>query len=182
MQERCAWANSDPMMRAYHDTEWGVAEYDSRALWEKLVLDGFQAGLSWSTILRKRDAFRRAFANFDPQVVAAFSAADVDRLLGDAGIIRSRSKIEAAIGNARAYLAIPDFSAFVWGMTGGQPIRNTWRDRGEVPAQTELSVQMSKALKQRGFKFVGPVIVYAWMQATGMVNDHVITCFRHGLP
>jgi DNA-3-methyladenine glycosylase I len=176
---RCSWAGDDPLMRAYHDEEWGVAEYDSRALWEKLILDGFQAGLSWSTILRKRAAFRTAFLNFDPARIAAFTKADVERLLGDRGIIRSRAKIEATIGNARAYLAIPDFSAFVWGFSGGEPIRNRWQDRSEVPAQTPLSHTISKALKQAGFKFVGPVIVYAWMQAIGMVDDHLVTCFRH---
>jgi DNA-3-methyladenine glycosylase I len=161
-------------MLAYHDAEWGVPEYDSRALWEKLMLDGFQAGLSWSIILRKRDAFRKAFKNFNPEKVARFSEADVTRLLGDAGIVRSRAKIEATIGGARAYLAIEDFSAFVWGMAGGKPIQN----RGEVLTQSPLSVEISKALKKRGFKFVGPVIVYAWMQAVGIVNDHAAGCFR----
>jgi DNA-3-methyladenine glycosylase I len=178
---RCSWAGEDPMMRAYHDEEWGVPEYDSRALWEKLILDGFQAGLSWSTILRKREAFRRAFLNFDPGKIAAFTATDIERLLADPSIIRSRSKIQASIGNARAFLAIPDFSAFVWSFSGGQPIRNRWQDRSEVPTQTPHSQAMSKALKQAGFKFVGPVIVYAWMQAIGMVDDHVTTCFRHGV-
>ncbi len=178
-QNRCSWAGQDPLMCAYHDEEWGVAEYDSRALWEKLILDGFQAGLSWSTILRKRDAFRRAFASFDPEKVAAFTQIDIERLLSDASIIRSRAKIEAAIGNARAYLAIADFSAFVWGFSDGRPTQNRWQDRSEVPTQTPLSHTISKALKQAGFKFVGPVIVYAWMQAIGMVDDHLVTCFRH---
>jgi DNA-3-methyladenine glycosylase I len=166
-------------MRAYHDEEWGVEERDSRALWEKLVLDGFQAGLSWAVILRKREAFRAAFAGFDPEVVAGFGEADVERLLGDAGIVRSRAKIEGAIGNARAYLAMrdagEDFSEFVWGMAGGRVIRGT----GVVPTKTPLSEALSVALKKRGFKFVGPVIVYAWMQAVGIVDDHAAGCFRH---
>jgi len=178
MPQRCAWPASDPMMLAYHDEEWGVPEYDSRALWEKLILDGFQAGLSWAIILRKREGFRKAFAGFDPEKVARFTEADVDRLVQDAGIIRSRSKIVAAIGNARAYLKMrdagEDFSAFVWGMAGGQPILNS----GPVPTKTPLSEQVSAALKKRGFKFVGPVIVYAWMQAVGIVNDHAADCFR----
>ncbi len=182
MIERCAWAGQYPLYQAYHDTEWGVPEYDSRALWEKLVLDGFQAGLSWITILRKREAFRAAFAGFDPDRVASFADVDVARLLADPGIVRSRAKIEATIGNARAYLAMrergEDFSSFVWGMVGGAPLQPD-RAVGTVPAQTELSIALSKALKQRGFKFVGPVIVYAWMEATGLVNDHVVTCFRH---
>jgi len=180
--QRCAWADNDPLMRAYHDQEWGVPEHDGRALWEKLMLDGFQAGLSWITILRKRDAFRQAFQGFDPQVIARFSAADVERLLADPGIVRSRAKIEATIGNARAYLAMAEageeFSAFVWGLAGGAPIRNDRQSMGEVPAKTPLSEQISAALKKRGFKFVGPVIVYAWMQAVGIVNDHAANCFR----
>jgi len=181
---RCAWAGNDPVYRAYHDTEWGVPEFDSRALWEKLILDGFQAGLAWITILRKREAFRHAFQGFDPEIVARFDEADVERLMLDAGIVRSRSKILAAIGGAHAYLKMresgEDFSAFVWDSVGGKPIVNSWRDGTEVPAQTPLSEAMSKALKQRGFKFVGPVIVYAWMQACGVVDDHVAGCFRHG--
>ena len=179
---RCRWARSDPLLAAYHDAEWGVPEYDSRALWEKLMLDGFQAGLAWITILRKRDAFRKAFKGFVPEKVARFTADDVERLMQDAGIVRSRTKIEAAIGNARAYLAMQaageDFSAFVWGMAGGKPIAN---ETGKVPTQTPLSEEISKALKKRGFKFVGPVIVYAWMQATGIVDDHAPDCHRHGL-
>jgi DNA-3-methyladenine glycosylase I len=176
--QRCSWAGNDPLMVGYHDTEWGLPEFDSRALWEKLMLDGFQAGLSWSIILRKRDAFRKAFKNFDPQKVARFGDADVTRLLQDAGIVRSRAKIEATIGGARAYLAMQDagedFSAFVWGLAGGKPIQN----RGEILTKTPLSEEFSKVLKQRGFKFVGPVIVYAWMQAVGIVNDHSSICFR----
>jgi DNA-3-methyladenine glycosylase I len=180
---RCAWARGDALLRRYHDTEWGVPEHDSRALWEKLILDGFQAGLSWLTILRKRDAFRSAFKGFDPEVVARFDQDDVARLMADAGIVRSRSKIEATIGNARAYLAMreagEDFSGFIWTMAGGQPIKNAWKGAHEVPTQTELSVEMSAALKKRGFKFVGPVIVYAWLQATGVIDDHAVDCFRH---
>lgn len=176
---RCAWADNDPQMRAYHDAEWGVPEHDSRALWEKLMLDGFQAGLAWITILRKRDAFRELFAGFDPAVVARFGEADIERLLGDARIIRSRAKIEATIGNARAYLAMrdasEDFSDFIWGMAGGAVIHG---DGVHIPAKTALSEEVSKALKKRGFKFVGPVIVYAWMQAVGIVNDHGAGCFR----
>jgi DNA-3-methyladenine glycosylase I len=158
--------------------EWGVPEYDSRKLWEKLMLDGFQAGLSWITILRKRDAFRKAFKGFDPEKVARFREEDLARLLENPGIVRSRSKIGATIAGARAFLSMKetgvDFSAFVWGIAGGKPIQNT----GPVAAKTPLSEQLSKALKERGFKFVGPVIVYAWMQATGIVNDHAPGCFR----
>jgi len=177
--QRCAWADNDPLMRAYHDAEWGVPERDSRALWEKLMLDGFQAGLAWITILRKRDAFREVFKGFDPEIVARFDEADIARLLSDARIIRSRAKIEATIGNARAFLAMreagEDFSDFVWGMAGGEPILG---DGVHIPAKAPLSEAMSVALKKRGFKFVGPVIVYAWMQATGLVNDHSRDCFR----
>ncbi len=165
-------------MIAYHDAEWGVPERDSRALWEKLILDGFQAGLSWSIILRKRDAFRKAFKGFDPVKVSRFTDADVERLLENEGIVRSRAKILAAIGNARAYLAMQkageDFSTYVWTMAGGHAIQNT----GPVPTRSALSEEMSKALKKRGFKFVGPVIVYAWLQATGVINDHAPKCFR----
>jgi DNA-3-methyladenine glycosylase I len=186
MPHRCAWAEHDPLLQAYHDEEWGVPERDGRALWEKLMLDGFQAGLSWITILRKRDAFRQAFQGFDPAIVARFGAEDIARLLADPGIVRSRAKIEATIGNARAYLAMAqageDFSAFVWAMAGGAPIRNTWQSMSDLPAKTPLSEEISAALKKRGFKFVGPVIVYAWMQATGIVNDHVVGCFRRGIP
>ncbi len=180
---RCAWAGSDPLYCRYHDEEWGVPERDSRALWEKLVLDGFQAGLAWITILRKREAFRAAFAQFDPEIVARFGQADRDRLMGDAGIVRSRAKIEASIGGAQAYLKMrdtgEDFSAFVWSFVDDTPIQNNWPRQEDVPAQTPLSAELSKALRARGFRFVGPVIVYAWMQATGLVNDHVLGCFRH---
>jgi DNA-3-methyladenine glycosylase I len=181
-QHRCAWAANDVLMAAYHDDEWGYPEHDSRALWEKLILDGFQAGLSWITILRKRDGFRRAFEGFDPEVIARYGPADVERLLADPGIIRSRAKIEATISNARTYLdmraAGEDFSELLWGLAGGQTLRNEWTETSQIPAQSPASVEISKALKKRGFKFVGPVIVYAWMQAVGMVDDHLVTCFR----
>ena len=176
--QRCSWAGSDPGMQAYHDEEWGVPEFDSRALWEKLMLDGFQAGLSWSTILRKREAFRKAFKGFDPRKVARFTEKDVLRLLEDPGIVRSRAKIEATINGARIYLAMQndgeDFASFIWTLAGGKPILNS----GPLPAKSPLSEEISKVLKKRGFKFVGPVIVYAWMQAAGIVNDHSADCFR----
>ncbi len=176
---RCSWAVSDPMMRAYHDEEWGVPIHDSCLLWETLMLEGFQAGLSWSIILRRREAFRAAFQGFDPEVVARFDESDIARLVADPGIIRHRAKIEATIGGARAYLAMQeageDFSAFAWSFVDGKPLKN---ETGELPAQTPLSVEISKALKKRGFKFVGPVIVYAWMQAVGLVDDHDPACFR----
>jgi DNA-3-methyladenine glycosylase I len=183
-QGRCGWASpGNALYVAYHDEEWGVPEYDSRALWEKLVLDGFQAGLAWITILGKREAFRAAFANFDPEVVAGFGEADRARLMADAGIIRSNAKIDAAISGARIYLDMrergEDFSQFLWDFTGGRPIDNAWASLAEVPAQTPLAVEVAKALKAKGFKFCGPVITYAFMQAVGMVNDHVTGCFRH---
>ena len=179
MTARCAWANGDPLLAAYHDAEWGVPIRDSRELWETLMLEGFQAGLSWLVVLRRRDGFRRAFRDFDPEAVARFTEADIDRLMADPGIIRARAKIAATIGNARAFLAMrdagKDFSEFAWSMVGDAPIRGD----GHVQASTPLSLSMSKALKQRGFKFVGPVIVHAWMQAVGMVDDHAPVCFRH---
>jgi DNA-3-methyladenine glycosylase I len=175
---RCSWAGNDPVYIAYHDTEWGVPQFDSRMLWEMLMLEGFQAGLSWITILRKRDAFRKAFKNFDPRKVARFTEADIQRLLQDPGIVRSRAKIEATIEGARIYLAMQeagdDFSKFAWAFVNGKPIQNM----GPIPASTALSEEISKVLKKRGFKFVGPTIVYAWMQAVGMVNDHAPDCFR----
>ncbi|WP_159996372.1 DNA-3-methyladenine glycosylase I [Roseomonas sp. 18066] len=175
---RCRWANGDALMQQYHDQEWGVPLRDSRALWEMLMLEGFQAGLSWITILRRREGFRAAFRDFDPVAVAAFGPADVDRLMGDAGIIRARAKIEATIGNARAYLAMQaagdDFGEFAWGFVDGVPLVG---DGVALPAKTPLSEAMSVALKKRGFKFVGPVIVYAWMQAVGLVDDHAEDCF-----
>lgn len=175
---RCKWAGSDALMRSYHDEEWGVPEHDSRTLWELLMLEGFQAGLSWITVLRKRDAFRKAFKGFEPAKVARFTEADIERLLQDAGIIRSRAKIEATIKGAQIFLEMKksgeDFGAWLWGMVGDKPILL----EGPVPAQTPLAAEMSKALKKRGFKFVGPVIVYAFMQAAGMTNDHGPECFR----
>lgn len=177
--KRCRWAEGDPLMAAYHDAEWGVPVRNSRLLWEMLMLEGFQAGLSWSIILKRRDGFRAAFANWDPAKVAAFGAAEVERLMADPGIIRARAKIEAAIANARAYLAFAergeDFGSWAWDLAGGAPVKG---DGVTVPAKTATSEAISKALKKRGFKFVGPVIVYAWMQAVGMVNDHAKGCFR----
>ncbi len=183
-EARCAWANpADALYLAYHDTEWGVPEYDSRALWEKLVLDGFQAGLAWITILKKREALRRAFAGFDPEAVARFDDADRARLMADEGIIRSGAKIDAAIRGARIFLTMreagEDFSGWLWDLAGGAPVQNSWSGIGEVPAATPTSIAMAKALKARGFSFCGPVITYAFMQAVGMVNDHVADCFRH---
>ncbi|WP_454690138.1 DNA-3-methyladenine glycosylase I [Achromobacter aloeverae] len=176
---RCAWAGEDARMRAYHDDEWGVPEHDSRALWEKLMLDGFQAGLSWRTILHKRDALRKAFAGFDPAKVARFTGKDVERLMQDAGIVRSRAKIEATIRGAQVYLEMAkngeDFAEFCWSFTGGKPVRT---DGGPRVASSPVSEHISKELKRRGFKFVGPVIVYAWMQAVGIIDDHDLACFR----
>jgi DNA-3-methyladenine glycosylase I len=173
----------DPLYEAYHDLEWGVPERDPEALWAKLVLDGFQAGLSWITILRKCEAFRAAFAGFDPEAVARFGEADRARLLADPGIVRSAAKIDSAIRGARLFLnmreAGEDFSEFLWGFVGGAPIQNAWTGDGDVPAQTAQSEQMCKALKAKGFNFCGPVIVYAFMQAVGMVNDHTTSCHRH---
>ena len=180
---RCAWSESDDLMRNYHDVEWGVPVRDSRELWEMLQLEGFQAGLSWRTILSRREAFRKAFRGFQPEIVARFGAKEVERLMQDEGIIRARAKIEATIGNARVYLEMKkageEFAGFVWDFVGGKPIQNRLRDAGDVPAKTELSEALSSALKKRGFKFVGPVITYAWMEALGLVNDHVVSCFRH---
>ena len=181
-RQRCLWCGTDPDYVAYHDTEWGVPEYESRALWEKLVLDGFQAGLAWITILRKRDAFRAAFEGFDPNVIATWGARDVDRLLQNPGIVRHRGKIEAAIGNARAWQEMEargGFDAFVWEYFDGKPLRNTFRLQSEVPPKTPPSERMSKDMKKAGVKFCGPTIVYAWLEATGVVNDHLVTCFRH---
>jgi DNA-3-methyladenine glycosylase I len=181
---RCAWPGSDPLYLAYHDTEWGVPERDSRALYEKLVLDGFQAGLSWITILRKRENFRKAFHGFAPEKVARYGARDIDRLLKDEGIIRSRAKIEAAIKGAQLWLEIEGkapggFAELIWRHVDGKPQVNHFKTMAQVPAETEMSQALSKDLKQRGFKFCGPVISYAFAQATGMVNDHITPCFRH---
>jgi DNA-3-methyladenine glycosylase I len=182
MTSRCAWCGTDPLYVAYHDTEWGVPEHDGRALWEKLVLDGFQAGLAWITILRKREAFRQEFDGFDPERVAGWDAARIDRALQNPGIIRHRGKIESAVKGAQRFLEIEaqeGFAPFLWSFVGGSPIQNHFASMAEVPAATAESTAMSKALKRRGFTFCGPVITYAFMQATGMVNDHVTTCHRH---
>ena len=182
MEGRCDWCGDDPLYCAYHDTEWGVPEYDSKALWAKLVLDGFQAGLAWITILRKRDAFYAGFAGLDPDKVAEFGPGDVERLVNDAGIIRHRGKIEATISNARAWQAIEaeqGFSNYLWAFVDGKPLQNRFASMSDVPAETELSKIVSKDLRKRGFKFCGPTIVYAFMQAVGMINDHLVTCPRH---
>ncbi len=180
---RCRWhgLTGTPIYEAYHDTEWGVPEYDSRGLWEKLVLDGFQAGLSWITILKKREAFRAAFDNFDPEKVARYGEADRARLMADAGIVRSNAKIDAAISGARIYLDMrergEDFSKFLWDFTDGKPLQPNFES--SIPPQTPLGADMAKALKSKGFKFCGPVIVYAFMEAVGITNDHLTCCFRH---
>jgi len=181
--KRCPWPGSDPLYIAYHDEEWGVPEHDDRALYEKLVLDGFQAGLSWITILRKREAFRRAFDGFEPEKIARYPQKKVAALMQDQGIVRNRMKIEGAISSAQAWLDImetgPGFSTFLWDFVEGKPVVNRYKAIGQVPAETALSRAISKELKSRGFKFCGPTIVYAFMQATGMVNDHLTTCHRH---
>src|SRR5438094_848767 len=180
---RCPWPKLDPLYVAYHDGEWGVPEYDDRALYEKLVLDGFQAGLSWITILRKRENFRRAFHGFDPAKIARYGQRDVERLMQDQGIVRNRSKIEGSISSARAWLEVmergPGFSNMLWVFVDGRPRINRLRSIRQVPAETELSRKISKDLAGRGFKYCGPTIVYAFMQAVGMVNDHLVTCHRH---
>jgi len=179
---RCTWPGTDPQYLAYHDEEWGVPEWDSRALFEKLVLDGFQAGLAWITILRKREAFRKAFAGFDPDTIATWGASEVERLLQDPGIVRHRGKIEATITNARAWQRIEaeqGFSDFLWSYVGGAPLQNHWTAMNQVPASTQISERLSKDLKKAGFKFCGPTIVYAFMQAVGMVNDHLVGCPCH---
>ena len=181
-RERCGWVNDDPLYIAYHDEEWGVPVRDDRGLYEMLVLEGAQAGLSWYTILRKRAAYRRAFDGFDPERVAGYGESKVASLLADAGIVRNRLKVRAAIDNARAWMELRDagtgFSDFLWAFSGGAPVVNAWRRIEDVPSSTPVSEAMSKALERRGFRFVGPTICYALMQATGMVNDHVVTCSR----
>lgn len=182
MTERCAWCGTDPLYVAYHDHEWGVPERDPRALWEKLVLDGFQAGLSWITILRKRDAFREVFEGFDPERVARWGEPQIAAALQNPGIVRHRGKIEAAVKGARLFLEIEGaegFSPFIWSFTGGQVIQNDFASMAQVPAKTPASEAMAKALKKRGFNFCGPVITYAFMQACGLVNDHMTHCPRH---
>ena len=179
---RCTWAGSDPLYIRYHDEEWGVPKADSLALFEKLVLEGFQSGLSWITILRKRDNFRRAFNGFDPGKIARYGDTDVARLMADAGIVRNRLKIEATIENARAFLKLADkqsFASFLWSFLPDGPIVNSRRNMDQVPGTTELSARISKALKREGFRFVGPTTVYAFMQSVGMVNDHLTSCHRH---
>jgi DNA-3-methyladenine glycosylase I len=181
---RCPWPEEGNLIYVkYHDDEWGVPEYDDRALYEKLVLDGFQAGLSWITILRKRDNFRRAFDNFNPEKIARYDARKKAKLMADAGIVRNRLKVDGAVLSARAYLEVmengPGFSAFLWDFLDGKPKVNKFRDTKQVPAETPLSQKMSKELSARGFKFVGPTIVYAFMQAVGMVNDHLVRCHCH---
>jgi DNA-3-methyladenine glycosylase I len=179
MGERCGWVGTDPLYVAYHDLEWGVPEYDARALYEKLVLDGFQAGLAWITILRKREAFRAAFEGFDPHRIADWGPDEVQRCLADPGIVRHRGKIEAAIGNARAWQAVeagPGFSPFLWGFVDGRPEQHHYRALAEIPPSTPGSEALSHALRKAGFRFCGPTIVYAFMQAVGMVNDHVVDC------
>ena len=182
-KRRCPWPGQDPFYVAYHDDEWGVPERDDRALYEKLVLDGFQAGLSWITILRKRENFRRAFDGFEPAKIARYTPKKIERLMQDAGIVRNRMKIDGAVASARAWLDVmekgPGFSALLWGFVGGEPKVNRFRSVKQVPAETAQSRTMSKELSARGFKFVGPTIVYAFMQATGMVNDHLVDCYRH---
>jgi DNA-3-methyladenine glycosylase I len=176
---RCDWCGVDPLYVHYHDTDWGVPEYDSRALFEKLILDGFQAGLSWITILRKRENFRAAFDGFKPEVIAKYDTAKCAALMQDAGIVRNRLKIEGTVLNAQAYLEISDFSKYLWNFVDGKPLVNQFTSMKQVPAKTPLAETISKDLKKRGFKFVGPTIVYAFMQATGFFNDHMIDCHRH---
>ncbi len=183
-KERCSWPGTDALYVSYHDKEWGVPELDARALYEKLILDGFQAGLSWITILRKRENFRNAFDGFEPQKIARYSEKKVERLLTDEGIIRHRGKIEGAIKNARSYLEIEEkepggFAHFIWKFVDGKPLQNTLASVKDAQAETEMSRALSKELRKRGFTFVGPTIVYAFAQAVGMVNDHMVSCFRH---
>ena len=177
--KRCAWVpEADPAYVAYHDEEWGVPSRDGRHLFEMLTLEGAQAGLSWSTILRKREGYRAAFANFDPEQVARFSQKDIERLLADPGIVRNRLKVESTVNNAKRVLELESLSAYLWGFVDGSPIVNRWRSLGDVPAETAESRAMSKDMKKQGFRFVGPTVCYAFMQATGLVNDHVVNCYR----
>jgi len=183
MKTRCAWAGTDPIYIKYHDTEWGVALHEDRKLFEFLILEGFQAGLSWLTILKKRPAYRKAFDYFDPQKIAVYNLRKVKALLSDKGIVRNKLKIEAAIQNAGAFLALQrefgSFDDYIWRFTGGKTIKNAWKAAAEIPARTSVSEMMSRDLMKRGFKFVGPKICYAFMQAVGMVNDHTVDCFRY---
>ncbi|MBV8568838.1 MAG: DNA-3-methyladenine glycosylase I [Methylobacteriaceae bacterium] len=179
---RCPWPGTDPLYVAYHDTEWGVPEWDDRALFEKLILDGFQAGLSWITILRKRPAFRAAFDGFEPERIARYDTAKITALMADAGIVRNRAKIEATIAGARAWLVLKEddgFARYVWGFLDGRPDQHRFRRTDELPNESPVSVKLSKDLRGRGFNFCGPTIIYAFMQAVGMVNDHLVGCFRY---
>lgn len=180
---RCGWGEADPLNLAYHDAEWGVPITDDRALFGLLCLEGAQAGLAWVTILRKRDGYRRAFEGFDPMRLAAWGESEVERLLGDAGIVRNRAKVRSVLANARALLDLTDgsgsFASHCWSFVDGRPIQNRWAAMGQVPAETDASVALSSDLRQRGFSFVGPTIVYAFMQSAGLVNDHLVDCFRH---
>jgi DNA-3-methyladenine glycosylase I len=176
---RCSWCGTDALYVHYHDTDWGVPEYDSRALWEKLILDGFQAGLSWITILRKRENFRTAFDGFKPEIIANYDAAKIESLMQDAGIVRNRLKIVGSVESAKAYLKIDDFSNYMWSFVDGKPLQNQFSSMQHVPGKTDLAEKVSKDLKARGFKFVGPTIVYAFMQACGLINDHMVDCHRH---
>lgn len=184
MKTRCAWVGDDPLYIAYHDDEWGIPVHDDQRLFEMLILEGAQAGLSWITILRKRENYRLAFDHFDVETVARYDAAKIEALLTNPGIVRNRRKIEATVQNANAFLAVQEafgsFDAYIWQFVGGRPIQNAWISLSDIPAQTPESVTMSKDLRKRGFNFVGPTICYAFMQATGMVNDHVVDCFRYG--
>ncbi len=177
--ERCGWAGTDPLYVAYHDSEWGVPMRDPRRLFELLCLEGAQAGLAWITILRKREGYRAAFDAFDPERMAAYTAQDRARLMADARIVRNRAKIDAFIGNARAYLAIDDFAGLVWRFVHGSPTVNAWRSLDEVPAETDASAALSRELRSRGFRFIGPTICYAFMQSAGLVDDHLVSCLRH---
>ena len=183
MSPRCPWADGTELMAAYHDREWGMSEHDDRKLFEHLVLDGFQAGLSWAVVLRKREAFRRAFAGFHPEQVARYTPKRIARLLKDPGIVRNRQKVEAAVANAQAFLTCQEelgsFDAFIWQFVDGTPKQNAWRTLRQIPARTKGSDRMSAALRERGFRFVGPTICYAFMQAAGLVNDHLVSCFRY---
>ncbi len=183
VKERCGWCGTDELYVAYHDEEWGVPVRDDRTLFEFLILEGAQAGLSWSTILNKREGYRRLYDGFDPQIVARYDEAKRSELLSDPAVVRNRAKVAASIGNAKAFLEVQtefgSFSDYIWRFTDGRPIQNSWKTLAEIPAKTVLAEAISKDLKKRGFKFVGPTIIYAHMQATGMVNDHLVSCFRH---
>ena len=182
-KERCGWCGTDELYVAYHDEEWGVPVWDDQTLFEFIILEGAQAGLSWSTILNKREGYRRLYDGFDPQIVAGYDEGKRAELLSDPAVVRNRAKVAASIGNAQAFLEVRaefgTFSDYIWAFTDGQPIQNAWKTLSEIPAKTDLAETISKDLKKRGFKFVGPTIIYAHMQATGMVNDHLVSCFRH---